>query len=259
MSSFEHPTTRRFVGNKSRVKDSRKGALPLALQTPKRPGDVDSDDRPRINRRVALQWISSATAAIPLLERDALSAERSGVRPKSVVAKGYGPDPDLLRLYRPGDLWPLTFTDAQRRLMIVLCDIIMPADESSPNASSLGVHDFVDEWISSPYRDQKSDRAIILKGLAWLDEETGRRDKNDFVSLPPQEQLGICHELARAAKADSRRFPGSFFYRLRNLVAGGYYTTPAGMKDIGYRGNTPQAEWNGPPPEVLKKLKLAPQ
>tara|TARA_Y100000589_G_C27172201_1_gene637184 strand:- start:184 stop:297 length:114 start_codon:yes stop_codon:yes gene_type:complete len=33
-------------------------------------------------------------------------------------------------------------------------------------------------------------------------------------------------------------FP-AVFYRLRNLVAGGYYTTPDGMKNIGCRGNVP--------------------
>ncbi|HIL25062.1 MAG TPA: gluconate 2-dehydrogenase subunit 3 family protein [Verrucomicrobia bacterium] len=212
-----------------------------------------------MNRRVAMQWISSAMAAIPLLEREAPAAERSGIRPKSGVAKGYGPDPDLMRKYKPGDLWPLTFSKDQRRLVIVLCDIIMPADKTSPSASMLGVHDFVDEWISSPYPAQKGDRNIILKGLSWLDEEAGRRNKANFISLNPKNQLAICQDLARKAKADSRRFPGSFFYRLRNLVAGGYYTTPAGMKDIGYLGNVPQAEWNGPPEEVLKKLNLPSQ
>ena len=219
-----------------------------------------SEDRPhRLNRRDALQWIGAATAAIPLLERDAPAADRSDVRPKSAVANGYGPDPDLIRAYAPGDLWPLTFNNAQRQLVIVLCDIIMPADESSPSASSLGVHDFIDEWISSPYPGQKSDRNIILKGLTWIDEEAGRRKSKAFVLLTVKEQLAICQELARDAKDDSRQFPGSFFYRLRNLVAGGYYTTPAGMKDIGYLGNTPQTEWNGPPQEVLKKLNLSPQ
>jgi hypothetical protein len=214
---------------------------------------------PRLNRRAALQWIGAATAAIPLHERSVPAAERSGSRPGSIVANGYGPDPDLIRSYAPGDLWPLTLSDAQRRLVIVLCDIIMPADETSPAASSLGVHDFVDEWISSPSPGQKSDRAIILKGLTWLDEEAARRAAKDFVSLPSAAQLAICQDLARQARKDSRRFPGSFFYRLRNLVAGGYYTTPAGMKDIGYLGNTPQTEWNGPPDEVLKKLNLSPQ
>ncbi len=216
-----------------------------------------ADDLPRINRRVALQWISAATATLPLVDGEAAAADRP--RPSSVTAHGYGPDPDLLKNYQPGDLWPLTFSEEQRRLVIVLCDLIIPADETSPSASSQGVHDFVDEWISSPYPGQKSDRNSILKGLGWLDEEARRRGGEDFASLTARDQLAICRELARSAKKDSRKHPGSFFLRLRNLVAGGYYTTPAGMKDIGYRGNVPVAEWNGPPPEVLKRLGLSSQ
>ena len=223
------------------------------------PSKSDGEEPSRINRRVALQWISSATVAIPLLELEVAAAEKPGIRPPSVVTKGYGPDPDLLRKYKPGDLWPLTFDKDQRRLMIVLCDVIMPADKTSPSASSLGVHDFVDEWISSPYPAQKGDRKIILEGMALLDEKSVRRGKPNFVSLSAKDQLVICEDLARKAKASASRFPGSFFYRLRNLVAGGYYTTPAGMKDIGYIGNVPQAAWNGPPAEVLKKLKLPAQ
>jgi hypothetical protein len=216
-----------------------------------------SDDLPRISRRVALQWISAATATLPLVDGEATAADRP--RPSSVTARGYGPDPDLLKNYQPGDLWPLTFSEEQRRLVIVLCDLIIPADETSPSASSQGVHDFIDEWISSPYPGQKSDRNSILKGLAWLDEESRRRGGDNFVSLIAKDRLAICRELAKSAKKDSRKHPGSFFLRLRNLVAGGYYTTPAGMKDIGYLGNVPMAEWNGPPPEVLKRLELSPQ
>lgn len=210
----------------------------------------------RIDRRVALKWISSAAAAMPLLEGARVFSAEGAATPSGA---GYGPDPDLIRFYQPGDLWPLTFSDAQRQTVIVLCDLIMPEDEVSPGASSLGVHDFVDEWISSPYPDQKSDRDVILKGLDWLDAEAGRRGANDFVSLPGDARLALCHELAILAKQNRREFPGSFFQRLRDLVAGGYYTTPAGMKDIGYLGNMAMAEWNGPPPEVLERLGLEPE
>lgn len=210
----------------------------------------------RIDRRVALKWISSATASLPMLSQDIFAAEGT---PVAITGTGYGPDPALLKSYHPGELWPLTFTDKQRKLVIILCDIIIPADETSPSASSQGVHDFVDEWISSPYPGQKTDRKEILKGVAWLDEEAKRQGSRDFVSLTPKIQLQICENLAISAKNDRRKFPGTFFRRMRDLVAGGYYTTPAGIKDIGYRGNVAMPEWNGPPSEVLEKLGLLPQ
>ncbi len=214
------------------------------------------EETPRIERRVALEWIMSAAASVPFLGETAFAANGTASESAApVTGKGYGPDPDMVKAYQPGDLWPLTFSAGQRELVITLCDIIIPADEESPNASSQGVHDFVDEWISSPYPAQKSDRNLILKGLAWLDEEAVRRKSENFVSMSAEARLEICRELS----LQPREFPGNFFLKMRDLVAGGYYTTPVGMRDLGYRGNTPMPEWNGPPKEVLDLLGLDPE
>ncbi len=72
---------------------------------------------------------------------DAVDSSMSMPR-RSTVAKPYGTDPNLVRVYKPGDLWPLTFTSAQRATAAVLCDLIIPADAKSPSASSVGVVDF---------------------------------------------------------------------------------------------------------------------
>jgi hypothetical protein len=215
-----------------------------------------ADDFPRMDRRTALKWIGSAAASIPVLGPLSFGAGKPETKISPDEVSGYGPDPDILKVYHPGDLWPLTFSDEQRRLVITLCDIIMPADDQSPSASSLGVHDFIDEWISSPYPEQAPDRSLILKGLTWLDEEAERRGTNDFISLNSKLQNAICLELAKSAKTNRKDYPGSFFYLMRNLVAGGYYTTPAGMKDIGYVGNVARSHAPGPPPEVLEHLGL---
>ena len=219
-----------------------------------------TDEPPRIPRRLALKWIAGASASLTISGSPNFSpvaAAKAAAAP--ITAVGYGPDPDILKVYQPGDLWPLTFSNDQRRLVIALCDIIIPADDASPSASEIGVHDFVDEWISSPYQDQAKDRNLILRGLTWLDEEAPRRDPlaTTFLALNPDTQVAVCRDLAVAAKPDRKKYPGSFFYLLRNLVAGGYFTTPEGMKAIGYVGNSPSPVWNGPPKEVLEKLGLS--
>ena len=53
------------------------------------------------------------------------------------------------------------------------------------------------------------------------------------------------------------RTAARFFARFRDLCASGYYTTPAGMKDIGYVGNVALERFDGPPPEVRRKLGLS--
>ena len=209
------------------------------------------DHLPRIDRRVAIQWMLSAAATLALRDDNLLAAD--GDTP--IKAKGYGPDPVMVRIYKPGDVWPLTLTEPQRRTARALCDVIIPADETSPSASSVGVPDFIDEWISSPYPAQAGDRRVVLEGLTWIDEEANRRFKTSFADLAPDQQTAICEDISNPAKAKPEHKKAiPFFKRYRDLTAGGYYTTPEGMKAIGYVGNTPLATFDGPPQEVLDRL-----
>jgi hypothetical protein len=42
----------------------------------------------------------------------------------------------------------------------------------------------------------------------------------------------------------------------RDLTAGGFYSTPAGRKDLNFIGNVPLARFDGPPPALLETLDL---
>ena len=205
----------------------------------------------RLDRREAIKWMLTAAASAALLPRVAQGAAAPG-------GAGYGTDPSLNRDYKPGDFWPLTFSDAQRRTAMALCAAIIPADDRSPSAASLGVHDFIDEWISAPYPDQAKDRAPILDGLGWINDESRRRFTKDFADLDEKQTAAICDDLCHLPDAKPELVAAAkFFARFRDLTAGGFYTTPAGMQDLRYIGNMPLAEFKGPPPEVLRKLGLA--
>jgi hypothetical protein len=214
------------------------------------------DPLPRMDRRRAIQWMLTAAATVTLRD-NGLSAAENAV-PAPVKAAGYGPDPSMVKLYQPGDVWPLTLTEPQRRAAHALCDVIVPADDTSPSASAVGVPDFIDEWISSPYPAQAGDRRVVLDGLKWVDDEANRRFQKTFAELTPEDQIAICEDISNAAKAKpEHRASAAFFKRYRDLTAGGYYTTPEGMKAIGYVGNRPLATFDGPPLEALKHVGLA--
>ena len=93
--------------------------------------------------------------------------------------------------------------------------------------------------------------------MAWLDQESQRRFKNSFSALTEKECSAICDDLVAAKPAPQFAQAATFFTRYRALTAGGYYTTPVGMKDLRYVGNVAMTTFEGPPPEVLKKLGLA--
>lgn len=209
----------------------------------------------RLDRRTALKWMLTATAALAVTDRAAAATRHQAAEP---AAKGYGTDPLLNQEYAPGAFWPLTFSDHQRRTAAALCGLIIPAEGKVPGAADLKVHDFIDEWISSPYPDQKGDRETVLAGLAWIDGEAARRYGKDFADLTPVEMAAIADDLCHAPDARPEHAAGAkFFAKFRDLTASGFFSTPEGMIDIGYRGNMPLAEFKGPPREVLEKLGLA--
>ncbi len=213
--------------------------------------------RSPMDRREAIKWMLTAAASATLFNASGFAAD-GGPPPSMPAGVGYGTDPDLLKTYKPGDLWPLTFNEAQRQNAAALCDVIIPADAKGPSASSVRVHEFIDEWISAPYPGHQDDRALIVEGLAWLDTESQKRFKGDFVNLVPRQKNAICDDICYVPRAKPEfRKAAQFFKRYRDLTAGGYYSTPEGMKDIGYVGNVALEKFEGPPPEVLRKLGLA--
>ena len=210
-------------------------------------------DPTRIDRRTTLKWVLAAASTVPLLATEL----RVAALPLATAATGYGRDPLLTRTYRPGELWPLAMSATERRIAAALCDVIIPADEVSPGASAVGVVDFIDEWVSAPYPAHVSDRALVSGGLAWIDAEAHRAFKREFAVLELAQQRTICDAICYVpAAAAGLESAARFFARFRDLTAGGFYTTPAGTKDLGFVGNVVLDRFDGPPPEVLKQAGL---
>ena len=199
----------------------------------------------RVDRRTTLRWFSGAAlggASLSLLP-SAVGAQDAGEGP--IVASGYGLDPDL---QHPSAPWPRTMSARQLQLAAVLADLILPATATAPAPSAVGIPDFVDEWVSAPYPDQRRDRALILPGLLWLDAEANRRWGRAFTDDVDDRQLALLAILATPpASADPEsgaRY--GFFRRFRSVAVGAYYSLERNFPEIGYFGNAPQEAF--PPP-----------
>ena len=205
----------------------------------------------KLSRRDAIKWMMMASTAMMF------SAEGATPAAAFPSGTGYGLDPDLNKAYQAGDYWPLTLTAAQRKTVAALCDLIIPADDFSPSASAVGVPDFIDEWISAPYPAQKADAKTVLDGLAWLDAEVQRRGGKDFAGLEERDKSRIADDICHLPDAKPNFEPvARFFKKFRDLTAGGFYTLPEGMRDIGYVGNVPSPTFEGPPASLIRKLGL---
>jgi hypothetical protein len=77
------------------------------------------------------------------------------------------------------------------------------------------------------------------------------------VDLSPAQKAAICDDICYLPRAKPAfQEAAKFFATFRDLTAGGFYTTPAGSKDLRYIGNVALERFDGPPAEVLRKVGL---
>jgi hypothetical protein len=210
-----------------------------------------------ISRRVTLAWVAAA-ATLPY----AADAQTTTPAPWSdatiapLTATGYGQDPNL---QHPSIRWPLTLTSHQREALRIAADLMLPADSHSPSGGTLHLDAFLDEWISAPYPDQQRDRALMLKGLDWLDAECRQRSGKDFAGAGDEQRRAVFDLIAWRKKiAPGYEQAAAFFVRMRTLMMIGFYSLPEGSADIGYMGNTPNlGPYPGPTREALAHFNQA--
>ena len=170
-----------------------------------------------------------------------------------IDAPGYGTDPNLIHP-EPAP-WPKTLTGNQLESLAALCDLLIPAQGDLPSATAVGVLEVLDEWVSAPYPDQQAHRLMLLSGLDWCDREAQRRFSAGFARATPEQQSAIFADLANPSAGPEYEGPGQFFQGLRILVAGAYYTSPEGVSELGYQGNTPIAgDYPGPSAAAMAHL-----
>jgi len=197
-----------------------------------------------LTRRDALRRVIGVSIALASMDLTSFGA---------AGGRGIGTDPNLLKKEIP---WPRILSDAERKATTALADILLPADDLGPAASTLGVPDFIDEWVSAPYDAQEKDRGVIQTGLAWLDGEAKTRFGKVFADSSHEQQTALVDDITKDGTPAHQDAFG-FFSLFRSLASGGYFSTPEGWAAIGYVGNKPLAEFPGPPPEVMKHLGLA--
>jgi hypothetical protein len=144
------------------------------------------------------------------------------------------------------------FNEHEMKTITVLSDIIIPRDEKSGSASEAGVPDFIEFIV----KDKPTYQLPLRGGLKWLDIQCLKLYNSDFASCTSEQQIEMVDKIAFPEKASPDMAVGvSFFNKMRDLTATGFYTTQIGFDDLGYVGNRPN-QWDGVPEEVLAQYGL---
>ena len=158
------------------------------------------------------------------------------------------------------------FNEREFRTLERLSELIVPADEGGPSGRDTGAPEFID-LLSS----QNPELAGIFSGgILWLDNASEERHGQRFVEASEQDQTALLDALVDAERHDTaddtkwdtteyRRFevfgvksPSdarrglNFFAWARRMIVDAYYTSPEGIKDIGFLGNASHSEYEVP-------------
>ncbi len=151
-----------------------------------------------------------------------------------------------------GEYIPKGFNEHEYKTLQRLSDLIIPADDHSPGALAAGAAGWIDFMASN----SPELREIFTGGMAWLDHEMQRRYSADFVDAKPEQQTAILDLIGIEKNAKPENEAGiHFFGWARNLVLDAYYTSPIGIKELGYMGNTAVSEFHVPEEAVEYALK----
>lgn len=146
---------------------------------------------------------------------------------------------------------PKFFSAAEYRTVGILANMIIPKDERSGSATDAGVPEFMDFTMN----DRPGMQKWMRDGLAWLDSQSRSRFGKGFADAAQSQREAILNDIAWPARAPAGMADGvSFFNRFRDLTSSGFWSSEMGVKDLQYMGNVFAPNWNGCPPEALRKL-----
>jgi gluconate 2-dehydrogenase gamma chain len=124
-----------------------------------------------------------------------------------------------------------------------------------PGASDAGAAEFID-FLSS-HNDELA--AIFNGGFGWLDNYMQKTYGADFLNATVAQQTELLDKLAYEKNRTPETAPGVHFWMwTRNMVVDAYYTSPAGVKDLGYKGNGAMRAFSVPQEAVDYAIKRSP-
>ena len=190
-----------------------------------------------ITRRDVLRRLGATLMATGVLDR--VSAQE--VHHLAIAQAGIG-----------GSYAPKALSDHEYKTLVRLTDLIIPVEDGKPGAVASGAA----AWIDMMASENAELKGIYTKGLGWLDTTMVQRGQKDFVSAPPASQTELLDLIAYRRNQTPELAPGiEFFSWARRMTVDAFYTSEIGIKDIDYRGNTPQTTYAAPTQAIEYALK----
>ena len=177
---------------------------------------------------------------------------------------------------------PQFFKQHEYQTLQQLVQLIIPADECSGSGVDAGAPEFID-LLCGHNQDLAN---IFIGGLLWIDGQIRNLNGTSFIDATDKEQTALVEQMVQASdptKVKAARItrygasdeyqgfssyrirpssdlePGAYFFHwLRKMTVDAFYTSPIGIKDVGYQGNKAVSEYKVPASIIEEALKKGP-
>jgi gluconate 2-dehydrogenase gamma chain len=191
--------------------------------------------------------LKAAAAALPLsfLPVSPADAERASEFAAEALEQSQRTGAPYAPKFYKADEW---------KALRVLVDLIIPKDAKSGSATDAGVPEYMD-WLAN---DNPPSYQWSRDALRWIDGFAYNAFGHNFVKCTVAQRHELLDQIAWPKKAKPAVAEGvTFFNRMRDFTASGFYSSRMGVADIGYIGNVARPEWHGCPKPALDHLGMS--
>ena len=206
-----------------------------------------------MNRRDSLKSLVFGSIGVGVLLEGCVSGVDSETVANSLKKFNYGRTPKE-KEYDKLLFSQKCFTNNQMTLISKISNLILPPNEfGSINDAE------VPELIEFMAKDIPSYETPLKDGLSSLNNHSNKKFEKVFVDCDEIEQKSILDLMAYpdpSLSSSEQTDDIKWFTLFRNLTMTGYYTSKVGIKELGYKDNSPNV-WDGVPQDVLDQYGLS--
>ena len=206
-----------------------------------------------MNRRDSLKSLVFGSIGVGVLLEGCVSGVDSETVANSLKKFNYGRTPKE-KEYDKLLFSQKCFTNNQMTLISKISNLILPPNEFG-SINDAGVPELI-EFMA---KDIPSYETPLKDGLSSLNNHSNKKFEKVFVDCDEIEQKSILDLMAYpdpSLSSSEQTDDIKWFTLFRNLTMTGYYTSKVGIKELGYKGNSPNV-WDGVPQDVLDQYGLS--
>ena len=150
------------------------------------------------------------------------------------------------------------FSDTELLTIEKIANIILPPNNygSIKDAGVVELFEIIAKDFSTPAHNEYGEK-VLRRGLIVFNELCNNRFNKDLLDCSEVEIKSIFDDIAFSDNKDNDIQEAiRLFAVYRGMVLTGYFTSEIGIKDLGYKGNTPNV-WDGVPEEILKDYSVS--